>query len=221
MIFHGGTRKLSLFFREYIHVLIHARYIPPDDSHLLCEGRSAYQQARKAAAGLLNAARRRRSRHFQHAFEKGLEQGRSEGFKEGLITAQARALESHAALVSSIKDAQDDCVSLVFELAREIFGTGAAVQHGLVTAKVEELINGMLRARPLVIEVSPSQAENVKKDIESDLKDPHIRVVPGESIACGNARIITEAGSIELDWQSHLNLLKESYAGRDTAHSEG
>lgn len=201
-------------------MLISARYIPPDDGHLLDAGRRTYRKARETAAQVLKSARRSRSHHIQHGFKTGCAQGYEEGFQKGLKAAQADALKSHAALVSSIKDARDDCISLLFELAGEIFGAGAALQHELVTAKIQSLLDGMLKHRPLVIQVSPLQADSVRREIESHLKEPNIRVEAHERITPGNARIITETGNIELDWESHLNLLKESYAGGYTAHSE-
>lgn len=189
---------------------VHAKYTGStlNPASAAIQSRKIYEHTRKLAAEIIHNARKRASTRLQRCRIRARAEGFNEGFHDGLRRAQTQHLESHEHLRETIINARRECLKIAGELAREIIRREVEVDHGILAARLDDLINRLLQAGDLTVIVSPADSSFIRHEISTRFAERRITVEEDADIAPGNARVVSASGSIEMLWEYHLELLE-------------
>lgn len=191
---------------------INCRFIAPTKNSLghLVHGQAVYAEARKQAALLLRKAKSRARQYNKILWARIKEKGFEDGYRAGLNAAQKHNLSLQVRFDEALKTAKDDCFHLVCSLAKEILEKELAMNPSILSKKISKLFENLPYANSLEIFVSQEDLKSVHDDLKLRFSHKNFTLHASEEIPPGNARVQSIAGSIEMDWKSHFQLLQET-----------
>jgi flagellar assembly protein FliH len=188
----------------------------------------------------LRSEKEGRAAGFREGFARGREEGSKLGLEEGrrdgeqsgredatrrveedLATAAA-ALSEATAKVSAEKDrllgaAKRDLLTLALEIAGKVIKREVREPGGIALRQVERAVDLIFRRGSLVVQVSPEDAPAVEKALDADPRWAEgfdsVEVRAAADVSRGGCRLISGAGSVDMNIETQLGLIEEALAG--------
>ena len=192
--------------------MITARYIGHQNSDFLgttiksCQSLRA-QTAKRIKETRLTAAyrlRKLKKRAYRQGYSDGLNSIRNE---LSLLLKQAENLTS-----SSIDNAEEQCIVIALAVAEEIVASSLADKKELLSSIIKRSLRELNNEFKIMLEVNPAQQDMISKSLTSLAKDK-ICVKINNEIPSDCANIKTSTGTIEINWNHHLDLIKQRIVG--------
>lgn len=111
-------------------------------------------------------------------------------------------------LKQSLKRAQAECLSLSLRVAETVIGTTAPNLTDGLSERISAALMELRDSRPVIIEVNTDDHEAVTRGLATRRMPMPAKVQVAGDVECGKARIVTNAGSLRIDWKEHLEQLK-------------
>ncbi len=176
-----------------------------------------------------NLISRVRSRAADHA-KKLYAKARASGFEEGRRAGKAeleKLLDLDRAYTKTCRDAERDCLELSVSIASEIVAQDLAPNEDLLAARIARATSELLDKRRLTIEVRPEALQGVAEALErlsasgqSSSGSP-FQMQGDPTLPIGMARLSTASGVLMLDWQRHLEVIRERLVERFVQQEKG
>lgn len=113
------------------------------------------------------------------------------------------AHETEALFDKTVRHAEHECLSLTLAILQEILCTQVTIDQKSLADRIQLQLQTLRKSCNCLIEVSASDYENLKKLLHHQ----NIQLRITAHMSPGNARIITESGTITLDWMNHLRTI--------------
>ncbi len=171
---------------------------------------SAYKDAIKRLAQRTRTIRKRLRITREEVLCQAFEQGFQDGRREALTETFRSMVESQQKYASLIRTANEDCLNLVFSIARQVIQENISTNPSTLMTRIHSGLSRLANKNSLMIRFNPDDLSQIDPNLKLNFSEAGIEVAGDYSITRGNAVITGVTGMVELSWEKQFELIKEN-----------
>lgn len=138
---------------------------------------------------------------------------RMRGYLNGLQEAKQKAgqqlVEIQKRYHDLLNSANQDCLEIALSVAHQVIGATMHSEKNSLASRISRAINSLIERSAVKITVNPLDAESIAKTMHANFANLKVDIQTSNAIERGDARLETSAGSLELKWEEHFQIIKE------------
>ncbi len=169
--------------------------------------RNTRDRDRRSLDAELEASRRNLARKLRAAKQRlqALELRRAEQTASvHLASRLAELAETHQKSLQLLKH---EGLRIATKVAQEVLAENTEALSRTLGARIRRELTRLRSTRVLSVELSPEDIPVVRTELQPPSSAAGFDLVPNPALARGDARLVTAAGSVTLDWKLHLKQL--------------
>ena len=171
---------------------------------------NSWAELKKREAELGNERDAIRSKHAKKLWRlRKLAQER--GKRIGLHKVQANQIKALLELQKFKQDlilsAKSECKQLVFKISEEVLASSIPGNKASLAARVTRELKKLAAKNSAIIQVNPVDLQDTKEFLKNS--NIQLNIQENKDLPKDSAVLITEAGTAQLDWQTHLEFILE------------
>ena len=171
---------------------------------------NSWTELDKREQKLTEERRQIRSKHAANLWrlrKLAQERGKSIGLHKVQANQIKALLELQKFKQNLILSAKSECKQLVFKIAEEVLATSIPGNNASLAARITRELKKLAAKNSATVAVNSADFQAAQKSFKDSKMQ--IRIEENKNLPKDSALLITEAGTVKLDWRIHLEFILE------------
>ncbi|MCB9030136.1 MAG: hypothetical protein H6619_03730 [Deltaproteobacteria bacterium] len=188
-----------------------SRYLDetPDLKQQIEHAKSIIESARIEKSVLIKETRKKFAKLLKNSKLKAKRIGMAQGKRQAERLCLEKIIETEKKYKENLISSQNDCLALAISIAEEIISEEIHLHPETLAERMKKRIDGLLHIRKATISINPESAKQIYEVLKEKLPNLDIDLETDDSVKLGNARIQTQAGTIEVNWRDHFETISQ------------